>query len=52
VLYIYIYVHVFVQSYVDFLPLADVTDEPGQSQKADEAEKFGEPQDSERSARV
>jgi hypothetical protein len=49
---IYIYVYVCVQSYVDFLPLADITDESGESQKSNEAEKFGESQDSERSARV
>jgi hypothetical protein len=43
---------VFVESYVDFLPLADITDQSGQPQKSDEAEKLGEPQDAESSAGV
>lgn len=44
--------YICVQSYVDFFPLADVTDESGESQKSDEAEKFGKAQDPKRSAGV
>jgi outer membrane PBP1 activator LpoA protein len=33
-----------VQSYVDFLPLADIADETGKSQQSDKAEQFGQTQ--------
>jgi hypothetical protein len=42
---IYIYIYMCVQSYVDFLPLADITDESGETEKSNEAEKLGEAQD-------
>jgi hypothetical protein len=44
--------YICVHSYVDFLPLADITDESRETQKSNEAEKFGEAQDSKRPAGV
>jgi len=39
-----------VQSYVDFLPLADIADEAGQAQQSDKTQQFGQTQYSQRPA--
>lgn len=42
----------YVQSYVDFLPLADVAHQPGQAQQTHQAQQLGQAQDAQRAARV
>ena len=36
-----------INTHIDLLPLADISDEPGQSEEPDEAEQLGQPQDPE-----
>ena len=40
------------RTHIDFLPLADIANEPGEPEEPDEAEELGEPQDAEGSAGV
>jgi hypothetical protein len=37
-------------TYIDLLPLADVSDEPGEAEQPDEAEQLGKPEDPKGSA--
>lgn len=39
-------------TYIDLLPLADISDQPRQSEEPDQREEFGQPQDTQGSACV
>ena len=40
------------RTHIDFLPLADIANKPGQPEEPDEAEELGQPEDAQGSAGV